>query len=427
MPKGQLKPPAISSSMAESLIPSEIIRINNEINQKRKEGKSIFNLTIGDFDPSFFPIPSVLEDLIVQAYRDKKTNYPPAHGEEVLRDAVSILLGRLMDLPIYKDDILIAGGSRPLIYAAYLTILDPGDRVIYAVPSWNNNHYCHLVGAEKIEIEVTPEKNFMPVAEDIKPFLQEANLLALCSPQNPTGTVFTRDVLLEICQLVLEENRHREGIRKPLYILYDQMYWQLTFGETIHHHPVELFPELSPYTIYIDGLSKAYAGTGVRVGWAFGPGVILSRMRAILSHIGAWAPRPEQIAVGRFLTMQDALSDFMQNFKREIEFRLVELYRGFFNLKSQGYPIDIIPPKAAIYMTVRFPWKGRKTFTGQMLNQQSDVTSYILEECHIAVVPFYAFGSSPESDWYRVSVGTLDKKDIETIIQNIKQGMDQLK
>ena len=101
MPQGPLKPPAISSSMAESLIPSEIIRINNEINQKRKEGRSIFNLTIGDFDPSFFPIPSVLEDLIVQAYRDKKTNYPPAHGEEILRDAIAILLGRLMDLDVH--------------------------------------------------------------------------------------------------------------------------------------------------------------------------------------------------------------------------------------------------------------------------------------------------------------------------------------
>lgn len=77
-------------------------------------------------------------------------------------------------------------------------------------------------------------------------------------------------------------------------------------------------------------------------------------------------------------------------------------------------------------MTVRFPWKGRETNSGKFLNQQSDVTSYILDECHIAVVPFYAFGSSPESDWYRVSIGTLDKNDIETIIQNIKQGMDQL-
>ena len=211
-----------------------------------------------------------------------------------------------MNLSYSPEEILISGGSRPLIYATYRTIVDEGDTVVYAVPSWNNNHYCHLSGAKKIELEVGKDQNFMPHAKDLEPFLSEAVLLALCSPQNPTGTVFDRNTLKEICLLVLEENKRRKGNRKPLYILYDQIYWQLCFGELEHVDPVSLVPELRDYVIYIDGLSKVYAATGIRVGWSFGPIEIMNKMRAILSHVGAWAPKAEQMATAWFLKADGA-------------------------------------------------------------------------------------------------------------------------
>lgn len=413
------------STMASTLIPSEIIRLNNDIMQKRKEGKIIYNLTIGDFDSKFFPIPKLLENEIINCYKEGHTNYPPAHGELELRTALENVIQTELNVHYTPDNILIAGGSRPLIYALYRTLINPGDGVIYAVPSWNNNHYCHLVGAKKIELEVHADQNFMPTAKDLEPLINDAYLLALCSPQNPTGTAFTKLQLQEICQLVYEENMRRKGNRKPLYILFDQMYWKLTFGNIKHYHPVELIPELQDYTIYIDGLSKAYAGTGVRVGWSFGPNNVLSKMRAILSHIGAWAPKAEQIATGRFLNQTGAIDEFMTIFKPEIELRLRGIYQGIKELQSQSYPIDIIPPQAAIYLTVRFPWKGKKCNDGIVLNSQADVTSYLLNQCKIAVVPFNAFGASANSDWYRISIGTLDKKDIPVIIENLKEGMNK--
>ncbi|MEO6190838.1 MAG: aminotransferase class I/II-fold pyridoxal phosphate-dependent enzyme [Saprospiraceae bacterium] len=413
------------SQMAAHLIPSEIIRLNNEINIKKKEGKHIYNLTIGDFDSKFFPIPQELEEEIINAYQEGQTNYPPAHGEFELRQAISQVIQEILGLNYDANNILIAGGSRPLIYAVYRTILDPGDAVIYALPSWNNNHYCHLVGARKIELEVGDNQNFMLTAKDIEPYIQEACLLALCSPQNPTGTVFTREGLLEICQLVLDENKRRKGLMKPLYVMYDQMYWQLTFGGIIHYHPVELVPELKEYVIYIDGISKAFAGTGVRVGWSFGPEIIMSKMRAILSHIGAWAPKAEQIATARFLKNQKAVEKFMDVFKSEIELRLNGLFNGIQALKLNSYPIDIVPPQAAIYLTVKFPWKGKKLQNNRTLVMQSDVTQFLLDECNIGVVPFNAFGTSSDSEWYRISVGILNKIEINTIISNLKNGMDQ--
>lgn len=293
--------PTEVSNMAANLIPSEIIKLGNEINNLIKSGVNVFNLTIGDFDPEIFPIPKELTSFIIEAYQKGYTNYPAANGVPELRNALSEFIQEKLGLDYSPEEILISGGSRPLIYATYRTIVDEGDTVIYAVPSWNNNHYCHLSGAKKVELEVGQEQNFMPHAEDLKPHLSEAVLLALCSPQNPTGTVFDKNTLLEICQLVLEENQRRKGNRKPLYVLYDQIYWQLCFGELEHVDPVSLVPELRDYVIYIDGLSKVYAATGIRVGWSFGPIEIMNKMRAILSHVGAWAPKAEQMATAWFL------------------------------------------------------------------------------------------------------------------------------
>lgn len=129
------------SQMAENLIGSEIIKLAGQITKRIKAGEKIYNFTIGDFDPHVFPIPEELEAEIIQAYRNKETNYPMANGIERLRDSVQRFISKYQGLDYAMDDYLIAGGGRPLIYAVYQTVLDPGDKVIYPVPSWNNNHY----------------------------------------------------------------------------------------------------------------------------------------------------------------------------------------------------------------------------------------------------------------------------------------------
>ena len=111
--------------------------------------------------------------------------------------------------------------------------------------------------------------------------------------------MFTKEQLSEICEIVLEENKKRGAGEKPLYIMYDQIYAMLTFGEE-HFNPVSLFPELRDYTIFVDGTSKCFAATGVRVGWGFGPTEVIDKMKALLTHVGAWAPKPEQEAVAKF-------------------------------------------------------------------------------------------------------------------------------
>lgn len=415
------------SHLAETLTGSEIIRLAAAIKEKMEEGKKIYNYTIGDFDPEIFAIPREFEEAVIRSYRERNTSYPPANGIPELRKAVSNLIEEREKMQYDPDsEILISAGGRPLIYATYRAIVDQGEKVIYAVPSWNNNHYTHFVGGDHQVVEATREHNFMPTAEEIKPLMKGATLLALCSPLNPTGTAFSKEQLEAICDAVLEENERRAEGEKKLFILFDQIYWQLTFGDTVHYHPVGLRPQLKPYTIYIDGMSKAFAATGVRVGWALGPAEVIAKMKAILSHIGAWSPMPEQKAASRYLGMSEPIDSYLDYFKNEIRERLQKIYEGFAGLHEKGYPVEAIAPQAAIYLTIKLDLKGKKTEDGKELADQAAVTAYVLDEAGLAVVPFYAFGASRESPWYRLSVGTCKKEEIGEMLDKLEKALQKL-
>lgn len=412
------------SQLAETLIGSEIIKLGGEIRERLRKGERIYNYTIGDFDPSIFPIPKELEEAIVDAYRQHFTNYPAAEGNLDLRESISSFLKEFQNLDYGTDEILVASGGRPLIYAVYRTLCDKGDKIIYAVPSWNNNHYTHFVEGQHVIVEAKAENNFMPVAKDIKPLIEDAVLIALCSPQNPTGTTFSRITLEEICDMVIQENKKRKT--KKLYVLYDQMYGHLTYGDIKHYDPVSVRPEMRDYTIYVDAISKAFAATGVRVGWSMGPSHIIAKMKAILSHIGAWAPMAEQKAVARFLINKEAIDEYLLHFKNEVEERLTKIYDGLIELKNEGFDVDAIAPEAAIYLTIKINLTGKKLPEGNTLKTQSDVTSYLLQHAGLAVVPFYAFGADKNSPWYRLSVGTCKKEEIGEMTERLRNALQRL-
>jgi aspartate aminotransferase len=414
------------SHLSETLIGSEIVKLGGEIREKIRQGEHIYNFTVGDFDPSIFPIPKELEDAIVDAYRKHFTNYPAAEGNLDLREAILSFTKENESLEYGLNEILVASGGRPLIYAVFRAVCDKGDKVIYPVPSWNNNHYTHFVDGDHIVIEATAENNFMPTADDIRPHIKEATLISLCSPQNPTGTTFKKQDLEAICDLVLEENKRRSDSEKKLYVMYDQMYWHLTYVNIQHYNPVSLRAGMRDYTIFIDAISKVFAATGVRVGWSLGPATVISKMKAILTHLGAWAPMAEQKAVAHYLHNRDGIKRFLSHFKKEVEERLHRIYDGFIQLKSEGLAVDAIAPEAAIYLTIKIDLVGKKTNEGKILENQSDVTAYILNEAKLAVVPFYAFGADRGSAWYRLSVGTCKKEEINEMIGKLREALRKL-
>lgn len=420
-------PSARLSAMAGSLIGSEILKIAADIRVLMGQGARVCNLTVGDFSPKQFPIPEVLQKAILGALERGETNYPPANGVLELRQAVQRFYQRELGLKYPLDSVLIAGGARPVIYGTYRTLVDPGDTVIYPVPSWNNNHYVHMCGARGVQVVCGPETRFLPTSDALLSELPSARLVCLNSPLNPTGTAISADALRGICEAILAENRARAARgERPVYLMYDHIYWMLCFGATAHVTPPALCPEMARYTVFVDGISKAFAATGLRVGWAVGPVDVIRQMSAVLGHVGAWAPRPEQVATVELLDDPAAIKAYSQGFLQGVERRLELLHAGFQALKQEGLQVDSIPPMGAIYLTVRINPFGRKTPAGQVLATNEDVRKYLLHDAGIGIVPFQAFGVPGDEGWFRLSVGAVSEEEIAQALPRVARAMQAL-
>jgi len=415
------------STMAKGLTGSEILRIAAEIRARVRQGEQVCNLTVGDFDSTQFPIPPRLREAVVEAYARGETNYPPADGVLELRQAVQAYYARQLGLAYPLESILVTGGARPIIYSTYRSLVDPGDRVVYPLPSWNNNHYVHMVGAQGVPVPTSPSNRFLPTAADLAPALPGARLVCLNSPLNPTGTAIAPEELERICDAILAENARREGTaERPLFLLYDHIYWPLCVGETRHATPPGVAPEMARYTVLVDGISKAFASTGLRVGWAVGPADVIERMAAVVAHVGAWAPRPEQAATAVFLSDVGAQQEYRARFLPGIQRRLDALYRGLDAMRQAGLPVEALPPQGAIYLTARIAPFGQRTPSGDVLRTNDDVRRWILEAAHIGVVPFQAFGVPEESGWFRLSVGAASESGIAEAMPRLEAALRQL-
>jgi aspartate aminotransferase len=375
---------------------SEIIKISQKIKQA---SHPVFNLSIGDFDPKINAIPELLKKYIKEEYDNDSTNYPMAQGELVLREAIA------KNSLYTADEILVGAGARPLIYTLFKGIVDPGDYVVYPVPSWNNNHYCFLHGANAIEIECKPENDFFPTVEDIQKELYRAKLICLCSPQNPTGKLIDRYVLRDICKSIVEVNKHKEN---KTYLFFDQIYSDLaavTFTD-----PLEVCPEIKPYLLSIDGVSKSICATGLRVGWMTGPKDVIAKMTSVFSHIGAWAPKPEQLAVAKYLHTQE-MFEFV-NTKVFQYGEIMEEFCEFLNkLKALNYKIDYKEPDAGIYLSLYLGYQDNfKTL--------DEYVDFLIDN-GLGIVPFEYFGSKENKGWFRISIGTVDQDSLDDIFYTL--------
>ncbi|HJQ21518.1 MAG TPA: pyridoxal phosphate-dependent aminotransferase [Gemmatimonadaceae bacterium] len=412
------------------MIGSPILKIANEVRALAATGQKICNLTVGDFAPSEFPVPELLSRELASAVQHGETNYPPSAGMGPLRKAVAEFCGRRLGLKVDTDTVLITAGARPVIYGAYRVIVDPGERVVFPVPSWNNVHYCQVTGAIPVALPCESRTSFLPTAAMLRPKLRDARLLVLNSPVNPTGTAFTAEQLGEICDVILEENERRAGRDRPLYLIYDQVYWMLTFGGVQHVHPVGLRPEMSRYTVYVDGISKSFAATGLRVGWGVGPSTIIAQMSDLLTHLGAWAPRPEQVATTRLLNDDAAIDGYHAKMRGEVFKRLSALRDGIIALKKAGHPTDATIPSGAIYLSARFDLHGKSVTengTTHVLETDDAVRSYLLRSAGLAAVPFSAFGQPDGTGWFRLSVGAVSLREIEELMPRLRSALEAVR
>jgi len=402
------------------LVGSRILAIADEVRALQASGRQICNLSIGDFDPREFPIPAPLLERIEGALRRGETNYPPAAGIPALREQIAALYARELGLSIPTASIVVTGGSRPGLFAAYQLTVDRGDRVVFAVPSWNNEHYCELAGATPVPIQCGRDTAFLPTAAMLAPALRGARLLVLNSPLNPTGTAFDAATLGAICDAVLEENARRSPEEPPLYLLYDQVYWMLTFGGLAHVVPQVLRPEMAPYTILVDGISKVFAATGLRLGWVCAPEPLSALFSAFLGHVGAWAPRPVQVATAGMLADAEAVATARRTMQRGLERRLDLLRAGMLALRREGLPVEVVAPSGGLYLSVRF---GSPEARGPGVPASASTEStrrYLLEHAGLAAVPFEAFGFEGEPGWFRLSVGSVSEGAIGDLLVRLR-------
>ncbi len=414
------------SVIAHGLRESGILRITRQVRAMIARGEKVVNLTVGDFDPRYFPIPKKLAEEIQAAVGRGETNYPTPEGMLPLRQAISDYVFRTAQVRYPVEAIVVCSGGRPVLYGAYRAVVNPGDKVLYSVPSWQNDAYSWLTGAESIEIQATVETGFQPTLEQLAPHLPQAAMLCLCSPGNPTGTVMTAEQLTAILHAVVAENRKRESVgKRPLFVLHDQMYGVLVSHGQTHTYPAAAVPESARYVISADGVSKAYAGTGLRVGWMLVAPAVGARIRDLLSQAGAWAPRAEQLAVANFLNDSQAIAEFRREMDARLAERLGAMFEGFNRLKSDGYPVDSINPQGAIYFSACFRVHGRKC-DGKKIETDDDIRVLLLERAGVAVVPFQAFGVREHTGWFRLSAGAVSMSEIQEMFPRLRALLDQI-
>jgi aspartate aminotransferase len=414
------------SARVRGLVGSEILQIAADIRRLTAGGQAVCNLTVGDFDPRQFPIPAGVCAGVERALRSGETHYPPSDGILPLREAVARFTTRRWGARYPVESVLIAGGARPILYAAYRCVLDPGDRVVYPVPSWNNNHYTWAAGGTGVVVPTRSEDGFMPTVDQLLPHLGSARLICLNSPLNPTGTVIAEQPLRRILEAVVAENRARERQgRRHVFLLHDQVYSLLVFGGARHLMPAALVPEVAPWVISLDGISKGFAATGLRVGWVLAAPQLTARMKDLLGHVGAWAPRPEQVAVAHFLDDASAVDEFVADMNARVRERLDALHGGLQELRRGGYPVDCIDPQGAIYLSLRLDLIGRR-IGGRRLDTNEAVRRVLLDEARIGVVPFQAFGLEENTGWFRLSVGAVSIDAIAAALPRLRALLDRV-
>ncbi|HJN76937.1 MAG TPA: aminotransferase class I/II-fold pyridoxal phosphate-dependent enzyme [Myxococcota bacterium] len=422
-PKGEAADELAGRSLnplARDMLGSQILGIASQVKAKIAAGEDICNLTVGDFSPIHFSAPSPLRGRIAAMLGDARTNYPPADGILELRHSIADYYARRLGVRFPFEAVVVGSGARPPLYAAYACILSEGDELVYALPSWNNEYYAYLNGAVPVKVPTRPEDGFMPTVESLRPHLRTARMLHLNSPLNPCGTCISEPALRAIAEAIVEENQRRTAAGEPvLFLLYDMVYWMLTHGETTHYDPISLVPEVAPYTVLVDAISKSFAATGLRVGWGVVPPYLQPKFKALIGHMGAWAPRPAQHATAWLLGRDDVIDAWLEDFGARIVERLDLIHRRFTEMADAGLPVRAIAPQGAIYLSVQVNLLGRSLPGGAVLADNESIRRYLLKEARVAVVPFRAFGLEAEDGWFRMSIGAVG-------VEELAAGMDRL-
>ncbi|MGE3251297.1 MAG: pyridoxal phosphate-dependent aminotransferase [Hyphomonadaceae bacterium] len=381
-------PPAPVSAALKRIKPSPTMAMTAKARALKAQGRDVISLSVGEPD---FDTPEHIKEAAIRAMREGKTKYTDVDGIPELKDAVAAKFKRENGLDYKRTQINVSPGGKAVIFAAFMATLNEGDEVIVPAPYWvSYPDIALLCGATPVFVEAGIEKNFKAQAADIeKAISPRTKWIILNSPSNPSGAAYTQGELRAIADVLL---RHPH-----VWILSDDMYEHLVYGDFKFTTIAEVEPRLYERTLTMNGLSKTYSMTGWRVGFAGGPEDLIKNMANVMTQSTMHASSISQWAGVEALNGSQA---FIPTFKQSFEARR-DLVVSMLN---QAAGIKCPTPEGAFYVYPSIaPLIGKRAPSGQVIANDEDFVGALLDAEGVAAVHGAAFGMSPN---FRVSYAT---------------------
>lgn len=384
---------------------SPTMMVAAEAKKLKARGVDIIDLSVGEPD---FHTPNQIKDAGKIAIDENRTRYTLNQGTVELRTAIAQKLKRENNLEYTLNEIIVSNGAKQSVFNSIFALINPGDEVIISAPHWvSYPSMISLAGGKSVVIH-TDETTGFKITPDmlLRVITEKTKLLIICNPSNPTGAVYTQKELSDLADIVIKYN---------LYVLADEIYEKLVYDEARFFSFASVAPELKNRTIVVNGVSKSYAMTGWRVGYAAASEDIISAMNKIQSHTTSHASSISQhAAIEAIAGSQHVIKEMLNEFKERRDF--------FLNAISSINGINCYKPDGSFYLFPNITFYLNKKYNNKKIETSIDLAMFLLSESHVAVVPGSAFGGE---GYLRMSYST-SMNNLKEAFNRIKLGLEKI-
>ena len=393
------------SDRLNRLAPSATLAMSQKSSEMKAQGVDVINMSVGEPD---FMTPEPIKEAGKKAIDDNFSKYSPVPGYPALRNAISKKLKAENGLDYAASEIIVGTGGKQGVCNAIMALVNPGDEVIIPAPYWvSYPQMVKLAGGNPVIISAGIEQDFKITAAQLEASITpKTKMIILCSPSNPTGSVYTKAELDELAKVVTSH--------EDVFVLSDEIYEHINYiGK---HASIAACPNMKERTIICNGVSKAYAMTGWRLGWVAAPEWIVKGLNKLQGQYTSGTSSVSQMAaLAAYEGDQQYVEDFRKTFQRRRDL-IVNLAKGI-----PGLEVNI--PQGALYLFPKCSSFFGKSNGKYTINNSTDLAMYLLEEGHVATVGGDDFGSP---DCFRMSYATSDDN-IKEALQRIKDALSKLK
>ena len=393
------------SDRLNRLAPSATLAMSQKSSEMRAQGVDVINMSVGEPD---FNTPEFIKEAGKKAIDDNYSKYSPVPGYLALRQAISEKLKNENGLDYNTSEIIVGTGGKQGVCNAVLALVNPGDEVVIPAPYWvSYPQMVKLAGGIPVVVSTEIENNFKMTPDQLEAAITpKTKMLILCSPSNPTGSVYSKDELQELAEVI---RRH-----KNVFVLSDEIYEHITYVG--HTHSMAEFTGMKDRVIIANGASKAYAMTGWRLGWVAAPEWIVKGMNKLQGQYTSGTCDVSQMAaLAAYTSPQEAREAMRQAFERRRDL-IVELGR-----EINGLEVNV--PEGAFYLFPKCSSFFGKSDGTHTISNSTDLALYLLEEGHVATVAGDAFGAP---GYFRMSYAT-SEDNIREALRRIKEALAKLK